>query len=168
MLSDHLEKQPGSLEAPGTAGSDTYVTFELGSQTFGISVAGVREILDLDEIHRVPNAPEHCEGVIDARGASVPVINLGKRLGLPHEGQGPETRIIVVEIAGSEDDGPIGVIADRVLNVSRIALADIEAPPAGADRQVIGSGFFGITRVDGRFTILLEIAAVLNATTEPC
>lgn len=166
MLTDHPGRGAAPSETPPVAGADTFVTFELGSQTFGISVAGVREILDLDRIHCLPNAPAHCEGVIDARGASVPVISLGSRLGLPEDGRGPETRIIVVEI-GSGGGGPIGVIADRVLNVSRIAPSEIEAPPLGVDRRAMGSGLVGIARTDGRFTIILDIAAVLDATAEP-
>ena len=65
--------------------SSTYLTFDLGDQTLGVEVRHVREILDLQKITRLPNAPMDVLGVVDVRGTSVPIIDLRARLGLPHD-----------------------------------------------------------------------------------
>ncbi len=164
MLTRPAKPEPTAPAAPAAPGSDTFVTFEIGAQTFGVGVAWVREILDIGAIHRLPNAPPACEGVIDARGASVPVISLGARLGVPVGDRGPDTRIIVLQRGGQDEGGPIGVLADRVLNVCRIPHTEIEMPPTAFDLRSTGQGLLGIARIDGRFTLLLDIAAVLEPT----
>ena len=103
--------------------SSTYLTFDLGGQTLGVEVRHVREILDRQRIARLPNAPMDVEGVVDVRGRSVPILDLGSRLGLPHGDDGDDVRIVVLEIHGGHR--PVGVLADRVRNVEVIPTGEI-------------------------------------------
>lgn len=154
------ETATARAEAPATAttATDTYVTFGLGVQTFGVEVAHVREILDRQMVCRLPNAAPDCEGVIDARGESVPLIELARRLGVPRGEPGPDTRIIVFEIAEDGPGRPVGVLADRVLNVIRIPPGEIEPTPAAALDGASDRGLRGIARLEGQLVVLLDIA----------
>lgn len=144
------------------AASGTYVTFELSGQTFGVNVAHVREILDQQKVNRLPNASHDCTGVIDTRGESIPLIDLAARLGMPASEPGPDTRVIVFEIELDDAARPIGVLADRVLNVSVIASGEIEPAPRAAVLGGSARGLRGLTRLGGALVVVLDIAEVFG------
>lgn len=155
----------GDMEGGG--GSDTqstYVTFDLADQTLGVAVRHVREILDLQKVSRLPNAPGEIEGVIDIRGTSVPIYDLGARLGLHHGPLGEDSRIIVFEVAQGAQSQALGVLADRVRNVTQIAPEAIEPPPAMAGRGVAGGVLHGISRLEGDLVMLLDLTRVFRGT----
>lgn len=132
----------------------TYVTFELSGQVFATDVANVREILDLQPIARLPNAPGDILGMIDVRGEAIAVIDLPARLGLHGGLDGGEGRILVFEFG--ESGGAVGVIADRVLSVVEIHDGDIEAAPSAMTRWD-ASSVRGVARVAGKLTLLLAL-----------
>ena len=102
------------------------VVFDLANEVYGISIGTVREIIRMQTVTFVPDAPEFVEGVINLRGRVIPVVDLRKRFGLPVTEPTPESRVLVVDIGGND----IGVIVDAVTQVQRIAEASIE--PAAA------------------------------------
>lgn len=164
---DELDGQSQTSDAEGDdAASDTgstYVTFDLASQTLGVSVGHVREILDLQKVSRLPNAPADIEGVIDIRGQAVPIYDLGARLGLHHGPEGEDSRIIVFEVATGDKPQAMGVLADRVRNVTQIGDEAIEPAPAMGGR---GSAMLrGLSRQDGELVMLLDLAQVFAGTT---
>jgi purine-binding chemotaxis protein CheW len=142
----------------------TCVTFDLAGQRFAVDVADVREILDRHEIARMPGIGGDA-GVIDNRGESVPIIDLAARLGLAGgEAEGDETRIIVFEQRdGAGGARPVGVVADRVLNVCEIAATDIEPPPESGE----GGAIAGLLRLEGRLVFLLRLQAALGGAPGP-
>ncbi len=75
-----------------------FVTFNLGEEEYGIEILKVQEIIRMIAITRVPNSPEFINGVINLRGRVIPVLDLGKRIGLPEKERNNDSRIIVVEI----------------------------------------------------------------------
>lgn len=119
-----------------TATAGTYVTFDLGGQVLGVEVRHVREILDTVVISRLPNTPHEIEGVVDIRGESIPIVDMGSRLGLPRQEDGEETRIIVFEIVSQGVVRPVGVLADKVRDVTQIWQEELENPP-----KVVGSSW---------------------------
>ena len=102
------------------------VVFDLANEVYGINIGTVREIIRMQTVTFVPDAPEFVKGVINLRGRVIPVVDLRKRFGLPVTEPTPESRVLVVDIAGND----IGVIVDAVTEVQRIAEASIE--PAAA------------------------------------
>jgi purine-binding chemotaxis protein CheW len=157
-------QRPDRHEAGPTADdSTTYVTFGLSDQTFGLEVSYVREILDQQRISRLPNAPHDCEGVIDTRGESIPVIDLAGRLGMPRGEASPETRIIVLELTRGGRTEAMGVVADRVLNVTRIADTEIEETPPAAVARDSASWLRGLTRLEGHLVVLLDVTRVFGS-----
>lgn len=139
----------------------TYVTFVLAQQTLAVDVAMVREILDMQTITRLPNAPGDLLGMIDIRGENVALVDLPGRLCL--HGSNPEGngRIIVLEF-GTNPRTPIGVIADRVLGVVEIPEGDIGSAPS-AMTSWDASVLRGVTRINGRLVQILALDTVFRA-----
>lgn len=138
----------------------TYVTFVLAEQTLAVDVSMVREILDMQTITRLPNAPGDLLGMIDIRGENVALVDLPGRLCL--HGSNPEGsgRIIVLEF-GENPRVPIGVIADRVLGVVEIPDGEIGAAPS-AMTSWDASVLRGVARLNGRLIQILALDTVFQ------
>ena len=143
--------------------ASTFLTFDLDGQTLGVAVKRVREILDLQPLTRLPNAPHDVRGGVDVRGASVPIIDLTSRLGMGYGEDGPETRIVVFELDGGNGASrPVGILADRVRDVRRIDADSIEAAPEmGAGRLEPGL-IRGLSRQEGTLVVLIDLEQVLS------
>ena len=144
----------------------TYVTFDLAGECMGVEVANVREILDRQPIIRLPNTSSDVEGVIDIRGESIPVVDMGSRLGLPRSPDSEETRIIVFEIGVDSDTRPIGVFADRVRDVMLISENMIEKPTSIADMVHSPKLLRGIARHSELLILLLDVQSVFHESDE--
>lgn len=145
------------------AGEIQVVVFGLGEENFALPVASVREILDHQAAFRVPNAPAWLLGLIDVRGASVPVIDLRTRLGLPAVATTLATRILVIDLP-VEGGGPLtlGLVVDRVLDVSSFDAGNIEASPDIGVRWE-SAHIRGILRRGSGFIVLLDLAHIFAA-----
>lgn len=148
-------------ELDTTASARTFVTFDLAGQTLGADVHFVREILDRTRITQLPNASHDVEGIIDIRGESIPIINMGAQLGMPRYEDGEETRIIVFEVDCDGVSRPVGVLADRVRDVTQIDPADIAPPPTVVGAHWRGEMLFGLARRDGVLILLLDLDTIL-------
>ncbi|MEI6136167.1 MAG: chemotaxis protein CheW [Chloroflexota bacterium] len=134
------------------------VVFDLANEVYGVDIGTVREIIRMQTVTFVPDAPEFVQGVINLRGRVIPVVNLRKRFGLPVAEATPDSRVLVVDIAGND----IGVIVDAVTEVQRVAEALIEPPAALVTTE--GAHYIdGIARVDTRLLILLDLERALGA-----
>lgn len=158
-----LETEVGSQAAGDqVAVAGTYVTFDLADQTLGVDVAHVREILDQASITRLPNAPHGIEGVIDIRGESIPIVDIGSRLGMPRVEDGEDTRIIVFELRHAGAVRPLGVLADRVRDVTQIAVEEIEHPPTIVGANWQSDLLSGFARHASLLILLLNIDRVFS------
>jgi purine-binding chemotaxis protein CheW len=141
--------------------TSTYVTFDMGAQSLATDVGVVREILDMQEVAPLPNAGSELLGMIDVRGEGLAVLDLQSKLGLRCNDDSPDRRIIVLEI-GEGTKKSIGIIADRVRNVTEIAADQIEPAPAvpgSWDSSVLE----GVARIDGRLVYILSFTKLLAA-----
>jgi purine-binding chemotaxis protein CheW len=152
-------------DEPGTDGDDApeddapaYLTFDLSGQALGIDVAQVREIVDPRPITRLPNAPPDVRGVVDVRGASVPILDLRSILALDGSAAGAEARIVVIEIGA--DRRAVGIEADRVRNVERIEPAEVEAVPTRGLGRWDADGIRGLCRRGAEIVVLLDLDRV--------
>jgi len=108
--------------------ADNHVTlgcFEVGGHTYAIDVAQVREVVRWQSVTPLPNAPSLIEGVIDLRGAVVPVVDLGRALGGAPVTPGPRTRIAVTEVDGLV----MGLAVDAAVEVLAVDVGNLEDPP---------------------------------------
>ena len=102
----------------GQPSSDQFVTLGLDKEIFAVPVELVREILDMRQPFRIPEAPAHLAGLIDVRGQAVPVIDLRLKLGLPPRDAAADTRILVIDVPIGARSLSLGLIADRVFEVT--------------------------------------------------
>lgn len=134
-----------------------YLTFQLSKEMFAIGILAIKEIIEYGELTTVPMMPPSVRGVINLRGAVVPVIDLQARFGKPSSPVSKRTCIVIVEVEGQV----IGVVVDAVNEVLDIPPADIESPPAFGAR--IRADFIqGMGKVKGRFVILLNLDRALS------
>ena len=105
------------------------LTFELHGERFAIEVSKVHEVIDPLPLTTVPNADPFAPGLINARGAVVPVIDLDHRLGMQRQGQTPDTRFVVLETEFDDDQTKFAVIADSVHEVIEVQSDQIQSAP---------------------------------------
>lgn len=150
--------------------SDTHeiqvVTFGLGAEVFAVPVTLVREILDYRETFHIPNGPKYLLGLTDMRGQGVTTIDFRLRLGLPHADPTPSTRILVVDVPLADRALMLGLVVDRVLEVSTFRGDQIDAAPDIGVRWP--SDYIGgvVKRPDG-FVVLVDIARVFSSADVP-
>lgn len=133
------------------------VSFNIGSEEFGVEILKVQEINKLIQVTKVPNSPVFVEGVINLRGRVIPIVDLRTRLGMEKKLHDKNTRSIVVEIEGKT----IGFVVDSVNEVLRIPKNITEAPPAivsGIDANYITS----VAKMEDRLLILLDLDKILT------
>ncbi len=139
-----------------------YLTFVLSGEMFAIGILAVKEIIEYGNLTKVPMMPACIRGVINLRGAVVPVMDLSSRFGTESTAVTKRTCIVIVETTGDGEHRDVGVVVDAVNEVLDIAASDIEPPPAFGAR--ICSDFIaGIGKVNGRFVIVLNVDQVLAA-----
>jgi len=138
-----------------------YLTFMLGGEVFAIRILAIREIISYGGMTEVPMMPPSIKGVINLRGAVVPVVDLAVRFNRTSGDITKRTCIVIVEMQNAEEQQVIGVIVDAVNAVLEIPAADIEPPPSFGAK--IRTDFIaGMAKINSKFIILLDIDKVLS------
>lgn len=106
-----------------------YVTLGVGEEIFAVEVTRVHEILDFGTVVRLPNAPSHVLGMIDVRRRAVPVIDLRVKLGLSPTVKTEHSRIIVLDVDIGARTVVLGLLSDRVYEVTDLSDHALEPPP---------------------------------------
>jgi purine-binding chemotaxis protein CheW len=138
-----------------------YLSFRLGDETFGLGILAVREIIEYGGMTDVPMMPPCVRGVINLRGAVVPVLDLAARFGRAPATIGRRSCIVIVESGMPLEQQVLGLLVDAVHAVLDIDPGQIEPPPsfgAGLRNDFIK----GIGKVNGKFVILVNLESVLN------
>src|SRR6516162_8017071 len=121
--------QPKAAGANRAGGK--YLTFNLQSESYGIDVLKVREIIRLTTITSVPQMPAHIRGVINLRGKIIPVMDLRIRFEFATAANTEQTCIIVVQVKLPDGKSTqMGLVVDGVEEVINIAENDIEETPS--------------------------------------
>lgn len=138
-----------------------YLTFMLSGETYAISILSIKEIIQYGSLTEVPRMPDFIRGVINLRGAVVPVIDLSARFGKPPTPVGRRNCIIIIEAALGSETQNVGVMVDAVNAVLEIPANEIEpAPTFGTN---IRADFIaGMGKINGKFVIILNIQYVLS------
>ena len=141
------------------AEQDQYLTFGLAGEMFAVKMHWVREVLDLQHIAKLANAPPILLGITNVRGAGIPVIDLKRKFGMPESETTDQSRIVVLQVQGADGGLTLGALTDAVYEVTQLAADAVEAPPRiGMDWD--RSYMLGIGRQDGRFVTLLDLDRV--------
>ncbi len=156
---------PEPVSAPGEEAAEPgaevleMLSFRLGGEEYVIMVEQVREVLKLRETTPVPHAPAYVLGVISLRGAVLPVIDLGRRLGLAGGVRDEKSRIIVVGIGEEE----AGLIVDRVTGVVRFPPEAVKPAPETIEQGAGAEYLKGIARKEEKLYILLDLEKAVGA-----
>ena len=153
------EKVPAPVQAASE--QKQYLTFMLGGEAFAVGILHIKEIIEYGGLTEVPMMPPAIRGVINLRGAVVPVMDMSVRFGKASTPVTKRTCIVIVEVEAEGQRQDMGVVVDAVNAVLESPASDIEPPPAFGAR--IRTDFIeGMGKVQGKFVILLDIDQVLS------
>lgn len=147
--------------AAGQEATAQYLTFMLADGVFAMDIATVREIIQHCQMTTVPLMPSFVRGVMNLRGAVVPVIDLQARLGKPNATVGKKTCVVIFDIQREGERVELGLMVDAVSEVIEIPASDIEPAPqfgSAVKREFIR----GMGKVEGKFVIILDPERALN------
>ena len=138
-----------------------FLTFLIGGEMFAISILGIKEIIEYGSLTTVPMMPDFIRGVINLRGAVVPVVDLSARFGRKSSEITRRSCIVILEVEGDGEKQDVGVVVDSVSEVLAIAASEIEPPPSFGAK--IRTDFIsGMGKVSGKFVIILKADRVLS------
>ncbi|MDD2540764.1 MAG: chemotaxis protein CheW [Desulfuromonadaceae bacterium] len=130
------------------------VSFMLADEEYGVEVLKVREIIRMPTITKMPNVPQHVEGIINLRGKVIPIISMRRRFGLIENENNIQTRIIIMDVVGCLT----GFIVDSVSEVIRIHSSEIQPPPSMVLSSGIGQEFItGVFNHAERLLIIMDV-----------
>jgi purine-binding chemotaxis protein CheW len=153
----HSLAQPAA-GTPAAPAEREYLTFTLGAEEYGVDILKVQEIRGYDAVTRIPDTPDFIKGVVNLRGAIVPVIDLRLKLHLASAEYNSFTVMIVLNIARRV----VGIVVDSVSDVIQIAAGQIHAPPEFGG-QVDTRFISGLGTIEQRMLILLDIEKLLSS-----
>jgi purine-binding chemotaxis protein CheW len=142
---------------------ETFLTFVLGKELFAVNVKNVLEVLEQQQITRVPKAPEHIMGIINFRGEILPVVNTRNKFNLIETEGLLKNYVIVYIIGDNEKQYTIAATADGVKDVIEIAQEDIKPVPEmgiSYDARFI----VGAIKINEKFILLINPEKVFSIT----
>jgi purine-binding chemotaxis protein CheW len=145
-----------SRNAGGEGAGRQYLSFFLGGQEYATDILRVQEIKGWDTVTRVPYSPNYILGVINLRGAIVPVVDPRVRFALESAPFDSATVVIVVRVAGARGERIVGLVVDAVSDVYSFSAENIQPPPdavGSVDQMFV----LGLAKLDDRLVIILDI-----------
>ena len=137
------------------------VTFQLGEELYGVEIMDVDQIVRVQDVRPIPNAPYYVEGIFNLRSEIIPVISLHKRFHIKKasldEGDEFLGGFIIIKV----ENNKIGIIIDRVARVVDVKKDEVQPPPqmiAGIGAEYIN----GVVRRDPGYLIILDIHRLFN------
>ena len=139
------------------------VTFRLGEELYGVNIMDVKEIVRLQNVRVIPNAPYYVEGIIKLRSEIIPIIDLHKRFNIQSTSKPEDIEMeggfIILDIEGSK----IGIIIDKVERVVTIKEEEVKDPTqmlSGIGNEYIE----GVVREEHGYLIMLNTRKLFNAS----
>ena len=150
----------GSGAARSGAVQTQFISFAIGDDQYGVDIMAVREIKGWADITHLPKQPEYVRGVLNLRGAIVPIVDLRCRFG---QGLTETTQlhiVIIVQIDGRQ----VGLIGDRVLDIVAIDASQIQPVPRTAQATTVDF-LSGLVTHEGSMIALIDLPNLLNEET---
>lgn len=156
------EVRSGGVKA-GNAGmaANQYLTFNLANEEYGVDILRVQEIKGWTPVTHIPNAPAFLKGVLNLRGAIVPIVDLRVRFNLESIAYTPTTVVIVLSVVIAERERTFGIVVDAVSDVLNIPADDVRPKPDFG--TVVDADFIsGLATVNDQMVMLLDIDRLLR------
>ncbi len=135
---------------------DKYLTFHLGGEDYGVEIAYITQIINIQKITEVPDMPDFVKGVLNYRGNVIPVIDARTRFHMEAKEYDERTCVIVISINETE----VGLLVDTVVEVLDIPEKDVDPPPQIAKGE--SSRYIkGLGKVEDDVKILLDVKKLL-------
>ncbi|MDO3380047.1 chemotaxis protein CheW [Geoalkalibacter halelectricus] len=131
--------------------------FRLGEEFYALDIMKIREIIKPQKLTPVPKAPAFVEGVINLRGAVIPIVDLRRRFGLVVVSEEKKARIIICSVSGKI----VGLLVDEVTEVRNFTRDEVQPAPRfmqGRDTDYI----LGVSRVRGSLVVILDLEKILS------
>lgn len=145
----------------GMTDDNQYLTFILAGEEYGVDILRVQEIKGWDKVTPIPNTPEYMQGVINLRGAIVPIVDLRSRFGMEKLEYGPTTVVIVLRVHGEDSECIMGVVVDAVSDVYNIQEEHLRQIQSNGN-ALAAESVHSIATVAEKMVILLDIDHLLN------
>lgn len=159
---DAAPKQPVSVAAVTASGQ--YLTFALAGGSFAIPILSVREIRCWENVAHIPRSPDYVLGVMNLRGAVVPVLDLRARLGMERRERTPTSVVIVVRVdIANGNETLIGCLVDSVSDVVTFA-ADSTRPTPDACGTVDTHFLAGVATVEQQLVMVLDLVRLVETS----
>jgi purine-binding chemotaxis protein CheW len=141
--------------------TEQYLTFMLAGQEYGVDILRVQEIKGWDKVTRIPHTAAFVLGVINLRGAVVPILDLRRRFGLESIAFGPTTVVIVVRVSSKSAERTVGMVVDAVSEVYNVEIGSTRPAPdvcANVDTVFVKA----LATVGEKMLILLDIDRLIG------
>ncbi|SJZ64630.1 chemotaxis protein CheW [Selenihalanaerobacter shriftii] len=145
------------LQSKGIVTDLELVIFRLNQKEYGVKVLETQEIIEMQEITRVPNVPKFIRGIINLRGQIIPTIDLKKRFNLKESKKPIEERIIIVEAEGNK----VGIVVDEVIEILDLSNKQI-SPSVKINREINEKYLKKVFKFKDRSLILLNLTPILS------
>jgi purine-binding chemotaxis protein CheW len=133
----------------------------VAGEVYAVPVASVHELVMLQPLTHVPTMPACIRGLMNLRGTVVPIVDLARQLGLGATEVGLQTCVMIVEAVADGARSLMGVLTNEVQDVIELKESDIGPVPAFGS-AVNAAYLAGVTRVDGRYVLILELEKILT------
>lgn len=135
-----------------------YLLFNLGEEEYGVDIAKVTGIEELQKITHIPDMPPFMKGVINLRGRVIPVIDLRLRFGMEERAYDDRTCIVITDIK----ELSVGLIVDTVTVVMDMDSSSIDPPPSFKSETGKERYIHGLARVEDRVKILVDVEKIIH------
>jgi purine-binding chemotaxis protein CheW len=140
---------------------NSYLTFRLGEELFAANVSKVLNILEMTKVTKVPKAPNYMKGVINLRGAVLPLVDTRIKFEMSETEFTANTCILVLDIEMNNESVHVGALVDSVQEVLEINDSQIQPPPSIGTRYK--SEFIeGIAKIEDEFIMILNMDLIFS------
>lgn len=132
--------------------------FVVGAEEYALDIMRIKEIINPVKVTQVPRSPEFIEGIIELRGAFLPVVDLRKRFALPRTDPTRDTKYIIVSLEGRI----VGLVVDKVIQVKWVSADTVSDAPSMA----VGDNarfFSGVAKWDDHIVMLMNLDEILSS-----
>lgn len=142
------------------ASKGQYLTFLLGDEEYAVDILSVQEIKSWATVTPVPQSPSYMLGVINLRGAIVPIVDLRRRFDLPPQEVKATTAVVIVSAEAGDGAKVVGLVVDRVSEVYHLGADQIQ-PSAEISAEIDATFIQGLAKIEDDLVILLNLDRVV-------
>ena len=136
---------------------ERYLQFDLGKETYAVTLLSVKEVVTVPDTTPLPNSPIYFKGIMNLRGQIISIIDLRNKLNIKPKEIDNEEAVIIIEIKGVS----IGLIVDSINSVLNISMQNVSEVPE-VSSQINAKYIEGVYHSDKNLTILLDLESILN------